>query len=57
MATSTFERKIELNTSESIRKLSNIMKSDIPVKPLSAHPFSAPERDRSERLLKQYLSR
>lgn len=57
MATNTFERKIELNTSESIKKLSGIMKSEAPVKPLSKHPFSATERDRSERLLKQYLSR
>ena len=57
MATSTFERKIELNTPESIKKLSDIMKSEVPVKPLSTHPFSTKERDRSETLLKQYLSR
>lgn len=57
MATNTFERKIELNTPESIRKIVDIMKSEAPVKPLSAHPFSATERDRSEKLLKQYLSR
>lgn len=57
MATNTFERKIELNTPESIKKLADIMKSEAPVKPLSAHPFSTTERDRSEKLLKQYLSR
>ena len=55
MATNTFERKIELNTPESIKKLVDIMKSD--AKPLSAHPFSTAERDRSEKILKQYLSR
>ena len=56
MATNTFERKIELNTPESVKKLVDIMKSE-PVKPLSTHPFSTSERDRSEKLLKQYLSR
>lgn len=53
MATNTFERKIELNTPESIKKLADIMKSEAPVKPLSAHPFSTTERDGSEKLLKQ----
>lgn len=57
MATNTFERKIELNTMESIKKLADIMKSEAPIKPISAHPFSTTERDRSEKLLKQYLSR
>ena len=57
MATNTFERKIELNTPESIKKLAEIMEADAPVKPLSTHPFSTEERDRSEKLLKQYLSR
>ena len=57
MATNTFERKIELKTPESIKKLVEIMKSETPVKPLSTHPFSEAERDRSEKLLKQYLSR
>ena len=57
MATSTFERKIELNTPESIKKLAKVMNSEAPMKPLSTHPFSTRERDRSEKLLKQYLSR
>lgn len=57
MATNTFERKIEFNTPESIKNLVDIMKSEAPVKPLSTHPFSMTERERSERLLKQYLSR
>lgn len=49
MATNTFERKIELNTTESMKKLLDIMKSEAPVKPLSTHPFSMSERDRSEK--------
>ena len=57
MATSTFDRKIELNTTESVKKLMEVMQEDSPVKPLSQHPFSSVERERSERLLKQFLSR
>lgn len=56
MATSTFDRKIELNTTESVKKLMEVMQEDAPVKPLSQHPFSSVERERSERLLKQFLS-
>ena len=56
MSTNTFERKIELNTSESIKKIMNVMKSEVPARPLSEHPFSTKERDRSEKLLRQYLS-
>ncbi len=57
MATSTFERKIEINDSDSLRKLVDVMNSADPAKPLSLHPFSDAERDRSEKLLKQCLSR
>lgn len=57
MATSTFDRKIELNTTEYVKKLMEVMQEDAPVKPLSQHPFSSVERERSERLLKQFLSR
>ena len=56
MSTNTFERKIELNTSESIKKIMDVMKSEVPAEPLSVHPFSTKERDRSEKLLRQYLS-
>ena len=56
MSTNTFERKIELNTLESIKKLMNVMKSEVPARPFSEHPFSTKERDRSEKLLRQYLS-
>ena len=57
MATSTFDRRLELNTTESVKKLMEVMQEDAPVKPLSQHPFSSVERERSERLLKQFLSR
>ena len=57
MATSTFDRKIELNTTESVKKLMEVMQEDAPVKPLSQHPFSSVERDKVESLLCEFLSR
>ena len=52
MATSTFERKIEISDTASLKKLVDVMTADAPKKPLST-----PERDRSEYLLKRFLSR
>lgn len=57
MATSTFDKKIEIHSVDSLKKLINIMASDAPSKPLSLHPYSDKDRDRSERLLKQCLFR
>lgn len=57
MATSTFDRKIEINSVESLKKLLSVVNADVPTKPLSQHPFSDKDRDRSEQLLKQCLSR
>ena len=57
MATSTFERKIEIKSEDSIKKLMRVIETDAPTKTISKHPYSAKERDRSEALLKQYLSR
>lgn len=57
MATSTFERKIELKDQQSLIKLMDILSSQTPVYPLSQHPFSDVQRDRSEKILKQCLSR
>lgn len=57
MATNTFDRKIEIRDPESIEKLVQIMNEDAPKKPLSEHPYTAAERERSEQLLKQCLSR
>lgn len=57
MATSTFERRIEISDDESLKRLFHVIATDAPAKPLSEHPFSEGERNRSERLLKQFLSR
>lgn len=52
MATSTFERKIEISGQNSARQLAHVLASK-PEKPLSTHPYSAQERDRSEKLLRR----
>lgn len=57
MAVSIFERKLELTDPESIRKLAQVMASDPPQKPLSEHPYSETDRERSRELLRQLLSR
>jgi len=45
MATNTFDRRIELDTTESVKRLMKVMQEDAPVKPLSQHPFSSVERE------------
>lgn len=55
MATSTFDRKIEITDMESLKKLMKIMSADAP-KPISEHPFSDNDRKRGEQLLDQWLS-
>ena len=57
MATSTFDRRLELNTIESVKKLIEVIQEEAPVKPLSQHPFSSVERDKAESLLCELLSR
>lgn len=57
MATSTFERKIEITDPESIKKLTNVMAMDVPKKPLSEHPYTDADRKKSEDLLKRCLLR
>lgn len=57
MATSTFERKIEIRDTKSLKKLMCVMTDDTVPKSLSKNPFSTGERKRSEKLLKQFLSR
>lgn len=57
MATNTFERKIVIRDSESLDKLTKVINSEPPVKPLSKHPFSKLDKDRSEALLRRCLSR
>lgn len=57
MATSTFSRKIELDTVESVKKLLKVIETDAPITEASNKFFTSADRERSERLLKQYLSR
>lgn len=54
MATSTFDRKIEITDIESLRKLVKVMNTDTP-NPISEHPFSDNDRKRGEQLLDQWL--
>lgn len=56
MATSAFDRKIEINDDESADNLIKILTADEPKKPSSRHPFSYEDRKRSEELLRHYLS-
>lgn len=57
MATSTFERKIEITDPESIKKLISVIEKDAPAEPLSTKPYTETERERSVSLLRQCLSR
>lgn len=57
MSTSTFDRKIEISDPESVMKLVAVMAKDAPKKPLSEHPYTADERERSDKLLRRCLSR
>lgn len=53
MATDTFERKIEIDP----EKLEMVMNMDVSKDRLSSHPFTSAERERSEKLLKKFLSK
>ena len=57
MATSTFDRKIEISDPESVKKLLAVMADDSPARPISTTPYTDAERKRSEGLLKRCLSR
>ncbi len=57
MATSTFERKIEITDPKSVKKLISVMEKDAPTKSLSDHPYTQEERERSVSLLRKCLSR
>lgn len=56
MATSTFERKIEIRDPQAIRHLYQIDAAPASKLPLSSHPFTEEEQKRSEALLTQFLS-
>lgn len=57
MPTNTFDRKLEITDPDSIRKLIQVMASEPVNEPLSKHPYSQQERERSVLLLKECLSR
>ena len=56
MATSTFERKIEISSPDALKKLAEVMASEPSNQTISQSPYGAVERERSEDLLKQWLS-
>lgn len=51
MATSSFERKIVITDSKSVKKIVKIMSDERPKGRVSNRPFSETERRRSEALL------
>ena len=57
MATATFDRTFVVTDAEAQKKLQKIFSSDKSILPLTCPPFTEEERDRSEALLKQCLSR
>ena len=57
MATETFDKSFVITDPEALKKLHLILESDKPVIPPEKPPFSQSERERSDRLLKQCLSR
>ena len=57
MATSSFNKKFVVTKPESVERLYKIMASEKPVKPIDRSLCSPKAQMRSERLLKQYLSR
>ncbi len=57
MATSTFERKIVIRNSESLKKLTELMSDKTPAKPLTVKHYTAAEEKRGISLFKQCLSR
>lgn len=56
MATSTFDRKIEINSIKSINELVHILSDKEKPEPLSDHPYSDTERKKGDELLDWYLS-
>ena len=57
MATSSFDRKIEISNTTSAQKLLDAMSAKSPKVPISKHPYSDDERKRGEELLKNWSSR
>lgn len=56
MATNTFERKIEIRSEKSINKLAEILSDLNCINPISITPYAQADKDRSERILTEFLS-
>ena len=56
MSTSVFEKEFVLTDPVSIRNFLKMELDDSPVAPISQTSYTAQERDRSEKLLSQFLS-
>lgn len=57
MATNTFECKIEIWSEKSINKLAEILSDPNCINPISVTPYTQADKDRSERILTEFLSR
>ena len=57
MSTSTFDRRIEITDSESVKKLLAIMAKEPSKDPISRHPYTEVEREKCDRLIRQCLMR
>lgn len=56
MATSTFERKIEISEKNAMRRFDRVVNDTKMKKPISPPAYSTEDKNRSEQLLKQVLS-
>lgn len=56
MPTSTFEREIIITNINDLKKLVNIINSEVLANALSVQPYTENERKKSEELLKRCLS-
>ena len=57
MSTNTFDRRIEITDAKSKENLVRFLESDKPARQLSKPLYTTEERERSESLLRQFLSR
>lgn len=57
MSANTFECKIEIWSEKSISKLAEILSDPNCINPISVAPYTQTDKDRSERILAQFLSR
>lgn len=57
MSGNSFERKIEIRSEKSINELAEILSDQNCINPISVAPYTQTDKDRSERILAQFLSR